>query len=927
MKLTRNKIRKIRKQVHQSVRKWKKGRNSNRRRVATFRRSPPDIIVKRKNVFNKTLKKYIPLQVLEYLNEKYLNMRRMRRKQRRMKNMMGGDAEADAKAAEAKAAADAKAATAAPDAAPATADAAPAATATADAAPADAAPDAPAATETADPAAAPAQPPAATDATPAATEAKPAATDAKPAATDATPAATDANADDKKKSGGFNIGIDIPGDIPIHSDTFDVTGDNTSKLLEFLIEKGLPYYIQFEMTPGTPLKLNDTAIYDLYRILYGSFATKDEIAKAGDRKRMFFEPGKTAGVAAGDSVLLKEPGTDVYIFTTDVLVIDKNSQKNKITLVSEPTKPSKQTFTIENDTRLYKVDENGSPASIESLQEDCDPLGGSSSIKLNEIRLQISPLSDAAFKKAVATSSNDDGKKRRKVISDDGTTYVLNLKNGTKITSIQTLRKSLERVRASLENEDDISKTNASRVFETLNDLLLNPEFAKTDGYDEFKTKVFEFTYKIPGTERKYGFAQMMTFFEEKKDELPKDLGEKFTKLLTLLDHGPAGANGSCVAFNNNHALEVIEYTTTLENGDIVTTKKLGSKMNIEGFGDKLDKLNDSNKPKEEEGETKAEGGEGDGAKKAEGSEGEGAKAKAEGVDGDGAKKAEGSEGANKNAATAAAIASAAVAAASAASTASTAPAPASAAATSSAAAAAAAAAAAVAVANKATAEHILPLKEIPKEPLPPSQEVVAINKLYEKYDKKKEKIGKILYLRQNFDKRFKEIVPLLLDIFKRSNESYKTNNSKENTYNKGDEYNKSMKTLKGYIESFKKSETYKYVEDTESCCDKIVSELIPNWYSGPEKRANARKICPLFTNYAHYMMKINESYDYFNHHQNMKPVIGAVLWGATKQDIESSFNNSISTLEMFMENLEKDETYTKELKKQLLPETAQQVV
>ena len=230
-------------------------------------------------------------------------------------------------------------------------------------------------------------------------------------------------------------------------------------------------------------------------------------------------------------------------------------------------------------------------------------------------------------------------------------------------------------------------------------------------------------------------------------------------------------------------------------------------------------------------------------------------------------------------------------------------------------------------MANKATAEHILPLKEIPKEPLPPSQEVVAINKLYEKYDKKKEKIGKILYLRQNFDKRFKEIVPLLLDIFKRSNESYKTNNSKENTYNKGDEYNKSMKTLKGYIESFKKSETYKYVEDTESCCDKIVSELIPNWYSGPEKRANARKICPLFTNYAHYMMKINESYDYFNHHQNMKPVIGAVLWGATKQDIESSFNNSISTLEMFMENLEKDETYTKELKKQLQPETVQQTV
>ncbi len=74
-------------------------------------------------------------------------------------------------------------------------------------------------------------------------------------------------------------------------------------------------------------------------------------------------------------------------------------------------------------------------------------------------------------------------------------------------------------------------------------------------------------------------------------------------------------------------------------------------------------------------------------------------------------------------------------------------------------------------------------------------------------------------------------------------------------------------------------------------------------------------------------MMKINELYDYFKHHQNMKPVIGAALWGATKQDIESSFNNSISTLEMFMENLEKDETYTKELEKQLQPETVKQTV
>ena len=821
MKLTRNKIRKIRKQVHQSVRKWKKGRNSNRRRVATFRRSPPDMIVKRKNVFNKTLKKYIPLQVLEYLKEKYLNMRRLRRKQRRMKNMTGGDTE--------------------------------------------------------------------------------------PAANGAKPAANGAKADNKKKSGGFNLGIDIPGDIPIHSDTFEVTGDNTSKLLEFLIANGLPYYLQFEMMPGTPLKLNDASIYDLYRILYGSFATKDEIAKAGDRKRMFFEPGKTAGVAAGDSVLLKELGNDIYIFTTDVLVIDKNSQKNKITLVSEPTKPSKQTFTIENDTRLYKVDENGTPASIENLKEDCDPLGGSSSIKLNEIRLQVSPLSDAAFKKAVATSSNDDGKKRRKVISDDGTSYVLNMQKGTKITSIQTLRKSLERVRESLENEDDISKTNASEIFEMINDLLLNPEFAKNDGYDDFKKNVFEFTYKIPGTERKYGFAQMMTFFEDKKDELPKDLGEKFTKLLTLLDHGPAGANGSCVAFNNNHALEVIEYTTTLENGDIVTTKKLGSKMNIEGFGDKLDKLNDSNKPKEEDEETKAEGGEGEGDKKAEGGEDEGDKT-AEGGEDEGDKNAEGGEDANN--AAAAAIASAAIAAASAAAPAEAASAPAT---------------------DKATAEHIS-LKEIPKEPIPPSQEIIAINKLYEKYDKKPEKIKKILELKRALNKGLKQIIPLFLEIITNSVESQKTwkdNGANKNTpinlYVTTKQFTETMAKLETQLKELKNSSNYKFIKDKTKFTDEIVSEFKPSMFAFGATRDLLIKICKLFETYPQIMFRFNEGYEYFKNNQKMKG--GMFGTNPTPEDVVRTFNHLISTFKYKLTELDKDSQDTDELEKQLLPETAQQVV
>ena len=168
-------------------------------------------------------------------------------------------------------------------------------------------------------------------------------------------------------------------------------------------------------------------------------------------------------------------------------------------------------------------------------------------------------------------------------------------------------------------------------------------------------------------------------------------------------------------------------------------------------------------------------------------------------------------------------------------------------------------------------------------------------------------------------------MISLLLDIFKKSNESYKTNGSKSNTYITDPEYKKSMGTLTSFVESFKRSDEYKYIKDEETFCDEIVSEFIPHWYSGSETRELARKICPLFKNYAHYAVKFNESYDFFNRHKTMKPVFGAKLWGSTKENIESSFTNSINTLEKFTNDLKEDETYTKELEKQLRPETAQQ--
>jgi hypothetical protein len=652
MKLTRNKIRKIRKQVLQSVRKWKKGRNSIRRKVATFRRSPRDLIPKRRNVFNKTLKKYIPIAVLEYLKEKYLNMRQMRRKQRRMK-MIGGEGEGDAAAADAEPAADAAA-----DAADAPATDAIATDARADAPATDAiATDARADAPTADAPTAdavteptPGTEPATTDTSSTASSIAAAAVAAakasnntdnsgetgkegadasKEGAGDATEAGDEARDEagkegadagkegadagkegvgadvDKKKGGGFSLGPDIPGDISIHSETHELKDVKlTWKLIEFLVKSCIPYYIQLELKDKV-LNKHDTDIFDLRRILYGKYVTEETLKKAGDKQKIYFKPGSEIGIADGDSISA-DTNTDIFIYTGEKVSFDPKSKENAITLISAPKTPNEKSFVVTDSKRLYQLS-GDSPSSIDSM-EDVGILGGNS-IDISEFRLQVAPLSEADLKKAVATASSNDGdkKKRKKIVTDDTNSYVVNLSTGCKVTSIQTLRKSLEVARASLEDEDDVSKKDAMDIIKMINGLLENPEFAKNDGFDDFKEKVFGFSYKIPGSERKYGIAQLMTFFETEKDNLPKDLTKAFFMLLTLLGHGPAGENGACLAFDRPQSMKVIKLIETLANGDIITTEHLGNDVNMEGLGSEIDKLNASNKPKEGDDAKKAE--------------------------------------------------------------------------------------------------------------------------------------------------------------------------------------------------------------------------------------------------------------------------------------------------------------------------------
>ena len=926
MKLTRNKIRKIRKQQQQSVRKWKKARKSVRRRAATFRRSRVEIAtdtdnnnnntsypLKLKNVFNKTLKRYIPLPVLSYLKERYQNMKRLRRKQRREKMIGGaaGDAEVAAAAAAAAAAASAAAASAAaagagPGVAGATAagDAGPGVAGATAAGPGAAGPGAGAA-----------------------------AAGATAGADNNTPDSTSTGAGEKKPA--FNLGPEIQGDISIHSESFVLEKkDHAQKLLTFLVKNGLPYYIQLELKPdGKKFNRHDTGIFDLRRILCGKFATEKDFETDGkipDKKRdLYFKASDQVGIADGDTMGNEYPD-DVFIYTGEKGQIDPSSTDKsiKIAIAGNNNGP----VVVLDSRRLYKLT-GGEPKSIDDFDT---VLAFGEKVDPSEFRIQVAPMSEDDFKKAAATSS-DGAKKGKKVIADDTNSYVVNLSVGCKVTSIQTLRKSLEMVRLSLKDEDDDSKTKAMDVFKMLVSLLNNPEFAKNEGFDDFKKKVVDFSYKVPGEEKKYGLAQLMTFFTETKG-LPPALVKEFGNLMRLLGKGPMGENGACAAFDSpGLPIEFQTLVTPMADGKVKEVTRLTNKGNITGIAGLLEDLQGAAAGEKEGAAKKAEGA----AVKAEGADAakegavEGAAVKAEGaaVKAEGAavesekategdKGKEGTEGSTKEGAAAAVegqMKTAEVAKEEGAEGATNEGAAAASASAAASAAAAAAASAAVAAAN--AKEHIDPAT-IPN-PLKPIQEVIAINKLYEKYGDKAQKdanVKEILNLRKSSNAGLKKLVSLLLKIYTRSLESYNASNTKnpKSGYIDSEDYRKIKPELEQEFKNFKKSDSYKIIKDSNSYCDRIVSKFSPGWMmSIGEKRKLAENICTLFKKYVDIMEKFNESYEYFNHHKDMTPVVGAVLWGATRKDIEDSFNTSVGNLTFHTKTLEEEEKYTAELEQQ----------
>lgn len=628
MKLSRNKIRKIRKQQHQSVRKWKKQNKSARR--TTFRQSRRQNMMgvmtkypaKLTNVVNRTLKKYIPVSELNEIKEQYRKFRQQRRKKTRYE-MTGGAKEDEPISSEdvnviidtALSAGVAAAANAAlnanagkPQPVAVNTEEAEEATGTNEAK-SDAPSSVSGAGESSDPN------PENSDVSSSKENNDEKGNDEKgnEGNTDTSAGEPDADA---KKDQPLSLGPDIEGDISIGTEEHECKDENEVwKLVQFLIEKGLPYYIQIELKSGEkPLNKNDTSIFDLHRILYGKF-TKNIKNIPENKRQLYLEAKETVGIANSELYGNSDSGLFIYTGEKGQILEDSTDTNIQVRLLQDdpdatPIPP------LPDSKRLYKIKGKGAdvkPASIDTVAF-LTKLDQNNKIDTSEFRLQIAPMTPSELKKAAQSSSSGNSDPEAKVVVDESNTYIVNLDVGCKITAVKTLKNSLEHIRLNLENDKEPSKKTALDVFTSLNELLQKPEFAANDGYDDFKEQVYGYSYIISGSERKYGFTQLLTFFQDKNGNVPPALEKEFFKLMNLLGHGPGGANGDCLRFEgtSQSIYELSRIQTFEENGKIVTKKTdtLDSASNINGFMKQLSKIGDKKSGKEEEGSEKEKGGE-----------------------------------------------------------------------------------------------------------------------------------------------------------------------------------------------------------------------------------------------------------------------------------------------------------------------------
>ncbi len=607
MKLSRNRIRKIRKQQHQSVRRWKKQHKASARR-STFRQSrhrrSGSIITKNTpKVVNRTLKKYVSDDEIREIKEKYRKLRRDKRKKRQQ---VGGEITSGLSPEMLQAAVTA-AATAAVEIVLKQQQSSK---------------DSPlkndngnvelrgkANNET--------------NANTPTTSIEPTST-TTPETTTTPDTTTKDNNDgtssnpkskDAVKKPPFRLGPEIEGDVSIGMEEHECN-DKTKvyDLVSFLIQKGLPYYVQIHLkSADKALNKNDTSIFDLRRILYGKF-TQDIKKVYENKQKIYLKANDVIGIANSELYGNSDPGVFIYTGEKGQILPDSKDTSIKVRLLQDDPNAA-PIPSLSDSNRLYKItgkETDAKPDSINTVKKLTN-IDRDNKIDMSEFRLQIAPMTPDELKKdaqKVASGNNSDPE--AKVVVDESNTYIVNLSLGCKVVSIQTLKKSLEMVRINLENENEKSKQTAFDVLRMLTSLLQNPEFAKSDGYDDFKEKVFGFSYKISGSERLYGFTQMQTFFDDKTGSIPPRVTKEFFKLLNLLGHGPGGSNGDCLRFDSQSPsfYELSRTQTYEEDGKIVTkkTETLDNASNMGGFGKQLSKIGEVGSSGSEEKENKDEG-------------------------------------------------------------------------------------------------------------------------------------------------------------------------------------------------------------------------------------------------------------------------------------------------------------------------------
>ena len=192
----------------------------------------------------------------------------------------------------------------------------------------------------------------------------------------------------------------------------------------------------------------------------------------------------------------------------------------------------------------------------------------------------------------------------------------MNFSDGSEVTAIQTLRKALEVARKNLNTDGNAERNRvALGVFTMLRGLLENKEFIGSEGYDDFKESVYNYSYKIPGQESKYGFVQLKTYFDENRDKLDKDTVKEFFNVLTLLGKGVGGENAACNALNHESSSLIETRLIFSEDGTTKQITKILDKGTLPDFIKTLEKgMNGSKDKNEEESENNKKGAEGAGA-------------------------------------------------------------------------------------------------------------------------------------------------------------------------------------------------------------------------------------------------------------------------------------------------------------------------